>query len=402
MEIATPEQAIALALCGTRRRRAQLEGLMDHALAAADFALVAEHLNRQRLLPLVGSRLVELRGDALPAWFTDLVHAAVEASAKVAMVQAMVLMQVQSALESAGIPALPIKGPQLARAVYGNVGLRQSSDLDVLVPVAQLDDAVRVLLPLGYVHPRDPLGRDGLPLLHLGMAHPDGLPDVELHWRVHWYEDRFAADMLGRSAPTAEGRDAEPVHQFVTLLLLFARDGFAGLRMAADIAAWWDVSGHGVPDGALDAVALRYPALGPAVHTAAVTARRLVGAPDWLPSPAGSAVARRTVPRLADWALIASDQQIAATASLVDGLLTPRGGVRAFVRRALVPRAEVIAFREPDLAPRGPLALPLGRLQVAPRVLRRYAIALWAVRWGRRWPPPVPATVAATAAGRET
>jgi hypothetical protein len=234
------------------------------------------------------------------------------------------------------------------------------------------------------------------------MQHPEGLPDVELHWRVHWYEDRYAADMLHRSVPTAEGREAATVDQLVTLLLLFARDGLAGLRIAADIAGWWDLHGDAVPTGALDEAARGYPSLAPALRSAAVVARRLVGAPMQVPAPAGTALARRVVPRLVDWALTGSHRQIAANASLVDGLLTPREGVPAFVRRALVPEPEVIAFREPDLALRGPLAVPFGRLQVAPRVLRRYVIAFWKVRRGRRWPPALPERADEAAGQRAT
>ena len=37
--------------------------------------------------------------------------------------------------------------------------------------------------------------------------HPS-LPRVELHWRVHWYERRFAADALVRAQQSADGAAA--------------------------------------------------------------------------------------------------------------------------------------------------------------------------------------------------
>jgi hypothetical protein len=55
-----------------------------------------------------------------------------------------------SALESAGIKALPYKGPALAQTLYGDATQRQFSDLDVLVAPADIPRAKAVLLSLGY------------------------------------------------------------------------------------------------------------------------------------------------------------------------------------------------------------------------------------------------------------
>src|SRR5690349_17810454 len=43
------------------------------------------------------------------------------------------LARVVNALEDAGVPALPYKGPLLAHALYGDVALREFGDLDILV-----------------------------------------------------------------------------------------------------------------------------------------------------------------------------------------------------------------------------------------------------------------------------
>ena len=44
------------------------------------------------------------------------------------------MLKLLSAFRKKGIPAIPYKGPVLAQAVYGNVGLRQFGDLDITVP----------------------------------------------------------------------------------------------------------------------------------------------------------------------------------------------------------------------------------------------------------------------------
>jgi hypothetical protein len=60
------------------------------------------------------------------------------------------LVEILAALRAGGIAALPLKGPVLAAGAYGNLGLRESCDLDILVAP---DDAARcaaVLAELGF------------------------------------------------------------------------------------------------------------------------------------------------------------------------------------------------------------------------------------------------------------
>ena len=45
---------------------------------------------------------------------------------------------------------LVLKGPVLAVDLYGDVSLRTSGDLDILIPINDLDKAENFLLKLGY------------------------------------------------------------------------------------------------------------------------------------------------------------------------------------------------------------------------------------------------------------
>ena len=60
------------------------------------------------------------------------------------------LTQACAALERAGIRVLAIKGPTLALLAYGNLGLRQFNDIDLLVPPADFDRGFETLRGLGY------------------------------------------------------------------------------------------------------------------------------------------------------------------------------------------------------------------------------------------------------------
>jgi hypothetical protein len=88
-------------------------------------------------------------------------------------------------LERAGIPALPYKGPTLAERLYGDLGLRQSYDLDVMVRPADVARARYVLLARGY-QPQEELTEAGRSFMlrnrYSEAFEREDTLTVELHW----------------------------------------------------------------------------------------------------------------------------------------------------------------------------------------------------------------------------
>ena len=155
----------------------------------------------QGLAPLLGGRVLELAGSRAPASFAEAVRTETAAAAGAGALLELATLRVASALEAEGMPNVPLKGPLLARALHGDAAMRVSRDIDVLVAHADLWPAARALAPMGW---RAREG-DGDPVLHLVLAHEEALPEVELHWRMHWYEAQFGARALARAhaGPTA-------------------------------------------------------------------------------------------------------------------------------------------------------------------------------------------------------
>jgi Uncharacterised nucleotidyltransferase len=374
--VSDAERRLILLSAGTAARRRDMREQGARLMGEVDWAQLADTLRVRRLLPALGPRIVELAPGLASTDFGAAVDEANEVARRRAVFLLLVCQRMMSELRDAGIPSVPLKGPSLGEAIYGDPGRRLSSDIDLLVAPEQLRLAVETVRGLGYAAPTDRVERRGLPMLHFALEHERArLPPVELHWRIHWYERTFARERLLPPCDTLlEGWRPEPADELVALLLFYARDGFVDLRLATDLGAWWDVFGDDLRRGAVDEVLRAYPGIDRAVRVAVRVAEKVVGI------PAGHVVADSRPQRLRDKMAVrlaspnpqSSGSQQYADMGFIDGLLMPPGDFTAFVRRQVVlPRGVVSEYsrRSPDFRAKSPLDYGL-------RVLVRYGLTI--------------------------
>jgi Uncharacterised nucleotidyltransferase len=330
------EAELTMRLASTAPVREAARPRLARLLRRVDTDAYTGLLAERGLLGLLGSRAIELAPEAADELLRSRVDASIREHRLHAMALDATLRQVVKALEDSGIPALPIKGTTLADRVYGDTGLRPTMDVDVLVPPAQVGEAVEVLRALGYAAPEDPPWTGGLPELHYTFESGGAVPArIELHWRVHWAERGFSDELLraSREAPDRLRR-AEPTHELALLLLIYARDGLHGPRLATDIAAWWDRFGDRLAPGALDGVVARRPSLRRSIVAALVCVERFLGvdARGVLTDAAPDRSTRWAV-ALADPLLEDEGADLAATIMIIDALLSMGTDKLGFVRR---------------------------------------------------------------------
>src|SRR5689334_18128409 len=99
----------------------------------------------QRLVALLGSRALQAAADALPDEFRSAVDRDIAANRARGLALEGLAGHVIERLAAAGIRALALKGPFLARRLHGDEGLRATNDLDLLVDPALTDDALDVV-----------------------------------------------------------------------------------------------------------------------------------------------------------------------------------------------------------------------------------------------------------------
>ncbi|MCM3067782.1 nucleotidyltransferase family protein [Priestia flexa] len=85
------------------------------------------------------------------------------------------------------IKTLFLKGPALAHHLYGDISLRTSKDLDVLVRETDLDKVDALLLASGYVKGGAPFLLNGTKRKshHVEYVHSQKKIQIEIHWRLH-------------------------------------------------------------------------------------------------------------------------------------------------------------------------------------------------------------------------
>jgi hypothetical protein len=99
-------------------------------------------------------------------------------------------------LDDAGIPFIALKGLHLADLVYGDIGLRPMSDLDILVARAQLEPALAALRAGRYGY-NETLAASSDAMANVNeivLVREDHGGQLDVHWRLN--EPREAADEL--------------------------------------------------------------------------------------------------------------------------------------------------------------------------------------------------------------
>jgi len=148
----TYPRELELILCCARTRisgeaRTRIRELLNEQLDWRRFLEAAEN---HGVKALVSRQLLNEFAEAVPSSWREILRKDFEAHARRNLILTAELVRVVSLFESAGIPAIPYKGPALAEWAYGDVALRQFTDLDIAVRQRDIPRAAGLLEREGY------------------------------------------------------------------------------------------------------------------------------------------------------------------------------------------------------------------------------------------------------------
>jgi hypothetical protein len=187
-EFETNEVRLLLACAASTIDDARATRIRELAARVTDWNDLVDRARRQSVLPLLFWQLDACCPDLVPAPTLQLLREYFQQNTARNVLLTGELLSFLSALKAQGIAAMPYKGPSLAVSIYGNLGLRQFADLDILIRKADVAAATKVFLGLGFsAHfkiSEDQLERF-IRLSYVRLFQRNsGKQIVELHWGI--------------------------------------------------------------------------------------------------------------------------------------------------------------------------------------------------------------------------
>lgn len=246
------------------RQDKQEEAIREAIKAGMDWTEYIRLVDRHRTPALSWAALNRVPGLEIPAAAKKELQKRSDACRMRAVRDSLKLAGVLKGFHAAGIPVMPVKGPILSLELYGDVGLRQSTDLDLSVKPEDLAKAQACLENMGWrldatwfsLSPRqwESVLRHEY---HLNFVHSQGDCYLELHWRTRWEVKDQTTDRWARSIPGIwHGCSYEAMNPIDQVLYLCSHGGGHGWFRAkwmgdvARIHAMGRVDWHAVFDQA--------------------------------------------------------------------------------------------------------------------------------------------------------
>jgi len=300
---ATPEPAAPHAPAAAPGRR------LDDATEGVDWVEFEALATRHAAAPLVHHALAALTPACVPMALRTRLRRQAQLNALRNRGLVEDLARITAAFSTAGLPLVTYKGPVLAQQLYGDIGMRVCSDLDLLTDLASVDRAMSVMQALGYrftpLRGQHALQTPAANLRHWHCCNFVGDSrrlHVDLHVRFAPRHFPVAADLssyAGRLAHCNVGDHAFACFGDEDLLVLLATHAAKDLMWRR--LTWFSELAllvHRMPAAALQRAYAAAERMG-CRHTvlmALMLVQRLYGLPDSLPWPGTAAERARLEP----------------------------------------------------------------------------------------------------------
>jgi hypothetical protein len=170
--------------------RRRIDAIRQAAAGPIDWDRFLRVVRRHRVVGLVhdGLRSAQI---SVPTNVSSIVAEQAAALVRKNLALAAEAARLQGLFEEANVTVVFVKGVSLAKLAYGNLGIRHSQDLDLLVPPDSFPTATSLMERAGYHRFNPSAAVHGDQLLQLmtmrkdfGYVHERGEPQLELHWRL--------------------------------------------------------------------------------------------------------------------------------------------------------------------------------------------------------------------------
>jgi len=197
-----------------------------------------------RVIPLLYSNINRLNLNWIPNDLMDRLHKIYNQNV-ISMLQLTAEMSsISKQFNRNNLSALFLKGPVLGEFLYGDISLRTSKDIDILISPRDISISKKLLIKMGYLEKEEPdfiLNEHKLRNHHSVFIHPNSKFSIEIHWRLNDLPDKEPNFDTLWSRRRISRLTNEPINilgdedLFLYLVAHGARHGWFRLRWLIDI-----------------------------------------------------------------------------------------------------------------------------------------------------------------------
>ncbi|MFT4412554.1 nucleotidyltransferase family protein [Fredinandcohnia humi] len=209
-----------------------------------DWELFLELVFHHRIFPYIYSKITKLDEELIPSYIVQTISQYYRNNTFKMLQLCGEMEQISKLFIENEINPLFLKGPVLATDLYGDISLRTSGDLDVLIPIENLEIAEELLQVAGYTkddYIQTVLNDWKWRHHHFTYFHPKKGIKLELHWRLNPAPSKEPTfkDLWDRKRTYS--KTCFPVYflgiedLFLFLVTHGARHGWSRLRWLVDI-----------------------------------------------------------------------------------------------------------------------------------------------------------------------
>jgi Uncharacterised nucleotidyltransferase len=245
-ESRSPELELLLLCARTQIGEPQSQKIAEFLERGVEWNRLIEVGRAHGVLPLLDRALRDRAVNAMPAGVREDLRVSCEIIRFHGLVFLRELLSVLRVLDAAGINAVPWKGPALGAYLYGDVGLRQFGDVDLVVRPNECLAARRALMDRGYriMRPMPDLLYAGYARIHCAFIFSlDGQLQIDLTWRMapsYWCMPELGLDAWERlETITLAGtrvRSLSPTDLLCLLCIHGCKHGWGSLKWIVDVA----------------------------------------------------------------------------------------------------------------------------------------------------------------------
>ncbi|MFF5810775.1 nucleotidyltransferase family protein [Peribacillus butanolivorans] len=153
-------------------------------LTNTDWELFLQLAMHHRVYPLIYSKLKKVDERLIPKYVIENLYQEYKKNTFKMLFLSGEMENLSRVFDENKIRLLFLKGPVIAFDIYGDISLRTSKDLDILVQKTDLNRVEELLLSYGYEREefQDKVEKSKL---HIAYFHPQKKIEIEIHWRLN-------------------------------------------------------------------------------------------------------------------------------------------------------------------------------------------------------------------------